>query len=98
MVKIFPLLRHKDEFFIEDKFEEEYKKFKKVCDNKKADALQAAGGEKKKMDFDIKRDCYTPEVKQFVFDLVVNKTNSKGEQVIQPEKTVEELNEIEFKN
>jgi len=82
MVKIYPLLKHKDEFFIDEKFDSEYKKLKKEIESKRAAALAAAGGDKKKMDFDVRRDVYFPNVKEFVFDLVINKTNSKGEKIV----------------
>lgn len=98
MVKIFPLLKHKDEFFIDEKFDSEYRKLKKEIETKKAAALAAAGGDRKKMDFDVRRDVYFPDVKEFVFDLKVEKTNARGEKIVQPEKTAEELAEIEFKN
>ena len=53
---------------------------------------------KKKIDFNVKRDCYQENVKQFDFDLDTVKRNTKG--VIQKTvpKKAEELAETEFKN
>jgi hypothetical protein len=49
------------------------------------------------MDFDQKRDCYLPDVKEFVFDLEVMR-NIKGDLIDKEEKTPEQLAEIEFQN
>ena len=49
------------------------------------------------MDFDQKRDCYLPDVKEFVFDLEVMR-NIKGDLIDKEEKTPEQLAESEFQN
>lgn len=61
-------------------------------------ALDAAGGDKRKMDFDVRRDCYVHDVKNFVFDLDVQKRTPKGELIVRLEKTADQLAEIEFQN
>ena len=47
LLLIYPLVPHKWEFWIEDNFAEEEKEFRKLLDSKKAEALEAAGGDKK---------------------------------------------------
>ena len=49
LLLIYPLVPHKWEFWIEDNFEAEEKEFRKLLDSKKGEALEAAGGDKKKM-------------------------------------------------
>ena len=96
MVLIYPVIPHRIEFFIESNFEAEAKALRKEIEEKKAEALKAADGDKKKMDFDIVRDCYVKDVKNFVFDLDVKRRNQKGELLIPNDKTPEELAEIDF--
>ena len=59
---------------------------KQDIDQKKLAALSKAGGDRKKMDFDLKRDCYKEGVHSFVFDLEVQR-NLKGEFIKVEEKT-----------
>lgn len=75
MVLIYPILPHRIEFFLESNFADEEKALRKEIEDKKAKALAAADGDKKKMDFDIVRDCYIKDVKNFVFDLDVKRRN-----------------------
>lgn len=95
---IYPLIPYKLDFFIEENYENEEKLLNNEIENKKKEALEAAGGDAKKMDFDLQRDCYLPDVKKFSFDLDTVKKNSKGEVIPRPEKTVEEIAAMEFRD
>jgi hypothetical protein len=67
------------EFFIEENYEIEEKALKDEIEAKKKEALDAAGGDAKKMDFDLVRDCYLPNVNKYTFELDTIKKNVKGE-------------------
>jgi hypothetical protein len=71
MILIYPLVPHRIEFYIDEHYEEEEQQLRKDIEAKRQLALEAAGGDKRKMDFDVRRDCYIPDVKNFVFDLEV---------------------------
>ena len=85
---IYPLVTYEHEQFIEENFEFEERKLKLEIEKKKQEALDAVGGDKKKLDFDMKRDCFIPDVKEFVFDLEVMR-NIKGDLIDKEEKTPE---------
>ena len=53
------------------------KLFMKEIDLKKKEAIEAAGGDKKKMDFDEKRDCYM-ECLDVEYDLEPLKRDKQG--------------------
>lgn len=46
---------------------------------KKKEELEAVDGDAKKIDFNVERDCYIPDVQKFTFDLETVNRNSKGE-------------------
>lgn len=69
MVLIYPLITHRIEFFMKSNFDEEEKKFKKEIDETKAAKLAEVGGDKKKLDFDVYRDVYLKDCKNFMFEL-----------------------------
>jgi hypothetical protein len=50
------------------------------------------------LDFDIHRDVYAKDVKNFMFELDIKRRNQKGELIIPNDKTLDELAEIELKN
>ena len=80
--------------------EELYHKHEKILrleiEQKKKEALDAAGGDRRKMNFDIMRDVYKKEVqKKAIFNLNVD----FGDQAeLSQEVTPEMTQEIEFKN
>ena len=79
---IHPLVNYKDEFFINDHYEEEEKAFKAEIELKKKEALDAVNGDKKRLDFDVVRDCYQENVKDYVFDLYIERKNARGELIL----------------
>ena len=81
MVLIYPLVPHRIEYFIKNNYDEEFKKLKKEIEDVKAAKLAEVGGDKKKLDFDLQRDIYLKDIKDFMFELDIKKTNSKGEQI-----------------
>lgn len=87
LLLIYPLIPYKWQFYIEENFNEEEKMFKKEIEQKKQELLEAAGGDKKKMDFDIKRDCFEENCLDFVFDLEIVKRNKTGDILPKEKKT-----------
>ena len=75
MVLIYPLVPHRIEYFIKNNFDEEFKKLKKEIEDVKAAKLAEVGGDKKKLDFDLQRDIYFKDVKDFMFELDIKKRN-----------------------
>jgi hypothetical protein len=51
--------------------------------------MEAAGGDKKKMEFNLQKDCYLENVKEFVYDLDIITRNSRGDIIEVPPKTAE---------
>ena len=98
MVLIYPLVPHRIEFFIKSNFEHEGSKLKKQIEDVKKQKLDEVGGDKKKLDFDVHRDVYLKDVKNFMFELDIKRRNQKGELIFPNDKTTEELAEIDFKN
>jgi len=98
MVLIYPLVPHRIEFFIKSNFEFEERAFKKHIEETKKAKLDEVGGDKKKLDFDLQRDIYEKDVKNFMFELDIKRRNQKGELIIPNDKSPEEIAEIEFKN
>jgi flagellar biosynthesis GTPase FlhF len=88
---IFPLVSYKLDIFIDEHYENEEKLLKEEIETKKKEALDAAGGDAKKMDFDVVRDCYIPDVRKYSFDLDVVKKNQRGDTLPKVPKTDEEL-------
>jgi len=76
----------------------EKKTLKKEIEEVKAAKLAEVDGNKKNLDFDVYRDVYFKDVKNFMFELDIKKRNQKGELIMQNEKSTEELAEIDFKN
>mmetsp|Transcript_21248 Transcript_21248/g.32920 ORF Transcript_21248/g.32920 Transcript_21248/m.32920 type:complete len:105 (+) Transcript_21248:1511-1825(+) len=90
LVLIYPLMTYERMFYLEDNFEAEEKLLKEELEAKKKELLEAAGGgEKKKVKVDPKKECFIKGVRDFVFDLNVVKTNTRGEVIEKPEKTKE---------
>ena len=69
MLLIYPLISYKNEFFINENFEEEEKLFRIEIDQKRDNAIDAAGKEKKKINFDVKKECYIESVPNYMFEL-----------------------------
>ena len=59
---IFPLIPYKLEFYIQDNYESEEKSMKDEIEAKRKEALEAVDGDAKKIDFNVERDCYLPDV------------------------------------
>ena len=98
MVLIYPLIPHRIEYFIKSNFELEEKQLKKEIEEMRAAKLAEVGGEKKKLDFDVYRDVYAKDVKNFMFELDIKRRNQKGELIMPNEKTHDEIAEIDLKN
>ena len=97
-ILIYPLLNYKDEFWLKENFDQEDKQFKAEIDQKKKDALEQVDNDKKKLDFDQKRDCYIDNVQDFVFDMDTIQRDQKGDVVGNTPKSAEYLAEMEYKN
>ena len=98
MVLIYPIVPHRIEFFIKSNFEYEEKNLRKEIEDNKAAKLAEVGGDKKKLDFDVYRDVYAKDCKNYMFELDLQKRNQKGELIQQNEKTDVEKAEIDFRN
>jgi hypothetical protein len=98
MVLIYPLVPHRIEYFIKSNFEVGEKTLNKEIEEMKAAKLAEVGGDKKKLDFDVNRDVYFKDVKNFMFELDIKRRNQKGELIIPNDKTPEEIADIDFKN
>lgn len=61
----------------------------KEIEAKKDEALEKVGGDKKKVDFNLERDCYIPNVNEYVFDLDIITKKSNGDIIEVPPKTAE---------
>jgi len=82
MVLIYPLIPHRIEYFILSNFEEGEKTLKKEIEEVKAAKLAEVDGNKKNLDFDVYRDVYFKDVKNFMFELDIKKRNQKGELIM----------------
>jgi len=97
-ILIYPLVDYKTELWIQDNYEQEEKLFQKEIEEKKKQALEKVNNEKKKLDFDPKRDVYEQNVPKYVFDLNIIERDLKGDIIEQPPKEQEYLDKMEFKN
>lgn len=99
LVLIYPLVKYEHQYFIEDQFPIEEKALKLEIETKRQEAQAKAEADgQKKVDFNLKRDCYEENVKSFVFDLDVKRRNAKGEILTNPAPKAEEVADFEFRN
>jgi hypothetical protein len=87
------------DFFIEDNYEPTKLKLEEEIRQKEKEALDAAGGDKKKVDFEkCRQDCFLENVPKYTFELDLKQRNSKGELVQKEPKTPEEIAEMELRD
>jgi hypothetical protein len=99
LVLIYPMIPYKLDFYIEENYEAMKKKLEEEIKQKEKEALDAAGGDKKKVDFEkCRQDCFLPNIPKYTFDLDVQKKSPKGETIEPEAKTPEELAEMELRD
>ena len=84
---IYPLISYEQEIFLEETYEFEEKMLKKQIENAKQLALELAGGNPKKMKFDIYEECYKKGVHDFVFELPCQYKDAQGNLIEKKPKT-----------
>ena len=99
LVLIYPLIPYKLEFFIEDNYEATKQKLEEEIKQREKEALDAAGGDKRKVDFEkVKQECFIQNIPKYTFDLDLKQRNAKGEPLEKVSKTPEELSEMELRD
>lgn len=84
--------------FIKEHFREEEKKLRNEVETKRQKARDEAAKDISKLNFDVRKECYVPECRDYLFELHTEHVNAKGEIIKKPHKSLDELNEIDFQN
>ena len=79
LILIYPLITYEKEFWLQDNYADELAEFKEEIEIKKHEALDRAGGNLKKLVFDMKKECFDENCPEYFFDLEICEKNKKGE-------------------